>query len=74
MRFGARVKQWAAGDEDMAEMAREELDELTKHLAQLEDHAKVLLLPKDPLDEKNIMLEVRECIPVLLPKPVHTSV
>ena len=38
-------------------MAKEEVKALVKHLAALEDQAKVLLLPKDPLDDKNIMLE-----------------
>ena len=46
-----------AGDEEMAEMAREEVEELGKQLDALEERAKVLLLPKDPLDDKNIMLE-----------------
>lgn len=39
-------------------MAREEVDGLTKQLAELEDRAKIMLLPRDPLDDKNIMLEV----------------
>ena len=44
----------------MAELAKEEMEELNGKLAQLTTQLKVLLLPKDPLDEKNIMLEVRE--------------
>ncbi|KAK9810519.1 hypothetical protein WJX72_012069 [[Myrmecia] bisecta] len=47
------------GDPDMVEMVREEIDELSQRSAQLSEQLKVLLLPKDPLDEKNIMLEVR---------------
>ena len=39
-------------------MAREEVDSLNKHLSHLENQAKVLLLPRDPLDDKSIMLEV----------------
>lgn len=42
----------------MAELAKEELDELSKESVKLENQLKILLLPKDPLDERNIMLEV----------------
>ena len=50
------------GDEELAEMAKEEVDSLTKELSALESQAKVHLLPKDPLDDKNIMLEARQCL------------
>jgi peptide chain release factor 1 len=43
----------------MAEFAREEIQELQGTLQELEAQLKVLLLPKDPLDDKNIMLEIR---------------
>ncbi|CAJ1879227.1 unnamed protein product [Sphenostylis stenocarpa] len=46
-------------DEDMAEMISYEIDSLSKQLAELEDKLKVLLLPSDPLDARNIMIEVR---------------
>ncbi len=46
-------------DPEMARMAEEEIRECEKRLEQLEDTLKLLLLPKDPLDEKNIMLEIR---------------
>ncbi|KAK7284685.1 hypothetical protein RJT34_19435 [Clitoria ternatea] len=46
-------------DEDMAEMISYEIDSLSKQLSELEDKLKVLLLPSDPLDARNIMLEVR---------------
>ncbi|KAK9788129.1 hypothetical protein WJX73_000440 [Symbiochloris irregularis] len=49
----------STGDEELAEMAREEVALLNKRLEELEAQAKVLLLPRDPLDDKNIMLEVR---------------
>ena len=39
-------------------MSREEVSALTKALAELEDQARVLLLPRDPLDDKNVLLEV----------------
>ncbi|KAK2364634.1 Peptide chain release factor [Trifolium repens] len=46
-------------DEDMAEMISYEIESLSKQLSELEDKLKVLLLPSDPLDARNIMLEVR---------------
>lgn len=49
----------AAGDPEMEEMAREELTALKAEAEQLEADLTVMLLPRDPLDEKNIMLEVR---------------
>ncbi len=44
---------------DMAEMAREELNHLENLLPKLEENLKILLLPKDPDDERNIILEIR---------------
>jgi len=49
----------AAGDPDMVEMAQEEANQLKATIAELEDKLTILLLPSDPLDERNIMLEVR---------------
>lgn len=46
-------------DPDMRELAREELKELETRLAQSEEKLKFLLIPKDPLDEKNIIMEIR---------------
>jgi peptide chain release factor 1 len=46
-------------DADMRDMAQAELDELQPRLATTEDELKVLLLPKDPNDDKNIVLELR---------------
>lgn len=46
-------------DPDLREMAKEELSGLEKQLATLEDQLKILLLPKDPNDDKNIILEIR---------------
>jgi PCRF domain len=43
----------------MAELAREEVETLQQKLVQMSQNLKVLLLPKDPLDDRNIMLEVR---------------
>ncbi|MFZ2876033.1 MAG: peptide chain release factor 1, partial [Enterococcus aquimarinus] len=44
---------------DMAEMAKEELSELKKEKIDLEEQIKILLLPKDPNDDKNIIMEIR---------------
>lgn len=46
-------------DEDMREMAEAELSEIGRAIENLEKELKVLLLPKDPNDEKNILLEIR---------------
>lgn len=46
-------------DPEMAEMARDEINSCQERMRQLEEEMKILLLPKDPLDEKNIMLEIR---------------
>eukprot|EP00850_Spirogloea_muscicola_P015121 SM000113S24077 [mRNA] locus=s113:391865:395399:+ [translate_table: standard] len=47
------------GDREMAEMANEEAKQLQDRLAELEEQLKLLLVPRDPLDARNIMLEVR---------------
>ena len=49
----------SAQDTEMVEFAREEQSVLNERLAALGARLKLLLLPKDPLDDKNIMLEVR---------------
>jgi len=46
-------------DEELAKLAREELKELEARREELEKKLMLLLLPKDPNDEKNIMLEIR---------------
>src|SRR5437868_667023 len=46
-------------DPDMRAYAQEELDNLEVRLASIEDELKLLLLPKDPNDEKNVILEIR---------------
>ncbi|MBN9387291.1 MAG: peptide chain release factor 1 [Chloroflexi bacterium] len=47
------------GDKEMAEMAKEEVDVLQKAGDALMDEIKVLLLPKDPNDEKDVIVEIR---------------
>ncbi|MBQ2888266.1 MAG: peptide chain release factor 1, partial [Firmicutes bacterium] len=46
-------------DAEMRELAQAELDELKETSAELEQQLKILLLPKDPNDEKNVILEIR---------------
>ncbi len=46
-------------DPDLRQMAADELERLEPQIQRLEDELKVLLLPKDPLDDKNIVLEIR---------------
>ncbi|MDR0321418.1 MAG: peptide chain release factor 1 [Treponema sp.] len=46
-------------DQEMKELAKEELKELESKLAAERDKLKFLLIPKDPLDEKNIIMEIR---------------
>ena len=46
-------------DADLKEMAREELPALEERRTELEQELKLLLLPKDPNDEKNVILEIR---------------
>lgn len=46
-------------DEEMRELAKEELNDAKARVEELEHKLKVLLLPKDPNDEKNVMVEIR---------------
>ena len=46
-------------DEEFREMAKVELDELSDKKSQIEEEIKVLLIPKDPDDEKSVILEIR---------------
>ncbi|MDR1073321.1 MAG: peptide chain release factor 1 [Treponema sp.] len=46
-------------DPEMRELAREEVKELEKRLQEAEEKLKFLLIPRDPLDEKNIIMEIR---------------
>lgn len=49
----------SAGDAEMEELAKEEADALGAQLEETEQKLTMLLLPSDPLDERNIMLEIR---------------
>jgi len=46
-------------DEELKELAKEELQELEEKKEELEQELKVMLIPKDPNDDKNIILEIR---------------
>ena len=46
-------------DEDMRELAKEELNESKARVEELEHELKILLLPKDPNDDKNVLVEIR---------------
>lgn len=46
-------------DEDMREMLKEELSAAKKRVEELEGELKILLLPKDPNDDKNVIVEIR---------------
>lgn len=47
------------GDGDLRELAQEELETLKKRKPLIEDELKIMLLPKDPRDERNVILEIR---------------
>lgn len=49
----------AESDPDMREMAKEELNECKAKVEETEKDLKILLLPKDPNDEKNVIVEIR---------------
>ena len=46
-------------DEEMRELAKEELNNAKKRVEELEHELKILLLPKDPNDDKNVVVEIR---------------
>ncbi len=46
-------------DEEMRELAKEEMNEAKSRIEELEEEMKVLLLPKDPNDDKNVIVEIR---------------
>ncbi|MBU2494189.1 MAG: peptide chain release factor 1 [Bacteroidetes bacterium] len=49
----------SSSDKELAEMAEAELDELYERKTELEEKIKLLLIPKDPNDDKNVILEIR---------------
>lgn len=59
-----------AEDEEMKEMAQEETEKIRSQMQTLEAQLEILLLPKDPLDERSIMLEVlpTKALPAVIPQ------
>ncbi|MCH5300850.1 MAG: peptide chain release factor 1 [Ruminococcus sp.] len=49
----------SSSDEEFKKMAQAELDEAKNQIESLSDQLKILLLPKDPNDEKNVIIEIR---------------
>ena len=56
---GAREIVAEADDEEMRQMAEVEVDELSARLEEIEEKLKILLLPVDPNDRRNVILEIR---------------
>jgi peptide chain release factor 1 len=56
---GARAIIAEADDEEMRQMAEAEVEELNKRSEEIEQHLKMLLLPVDPNDRRNVILEIR---------------
>lgn len=46
-------------DEEMRQLAKEELSEATERFEKIKEEIKILLIPKDPNDEKNVIVEIR---------------
>src|SRR6185436_5835308 len=57
--IGARELFDTSDDEEMREMARLELESLQTRIDDTEKQLKILLVPSDPNDEKNVILEIR---------------
>lgn len=55
----AEAKELASGSDELAELARSEVTDTEEKLASLEDELFIMLAPKDPNDEKNIIIEIR---------------
>src|SRR5690625_520653 len=56
---GAKELLYEKLDDEMREMVRLEVRELEESLAEIEEELKVLLIPKDPNDHKNVIVEIR---------------
>ncbi|KEQ25204.1 MULTISPECIES: peptide chain release factor 1 [Paenibacillus] len=55
----ARAMQNEKLDDEMKELVKMELDELSERKTELEERIKVLMMPKDPNDDKNVIVEIR---------------
>lgn len=54
-------------DEEMRELAKEELNECKASIGEIEQELRILLLPKDPNDDKNVIVEIRGAPVVMRP-------
>ena len=55
----AEAKELADGDDELAEIAKQEIIDINERLQQIDDELFVMLAPKDPNDEKNVIMEIR---------------
>ena len=55
----AEAKEMSGGGDELAELAKAELPELENELVELDEKLFVMLTPKDPNDEKNVIIEIR---------------
>ena len=55
----AEAKELASGGDELAELAKAEISETETRLSELEEELFVLLTPKDPNDDKNVIMEIR---------------
>ena len=55
----AEAKELASGGDELAELAKAEISETETRLSELEEELFVLLTPKDPNDDKNVIIEIR---------------
>jgi peptide chain release factor 1 len=55
----SEAKELSGGGDELAELAKEELPQLETELANLEEKLFVMLTPKDPNDDKNVIVEIR---------------
>lgn len=56
---GAKAMMQEKLDDEMREMVKMEIDELSQRQKELEEKIRILLLPKDPNDDKNVIVEIR---------------
>ncbi|SFF23339.1 peptide chain release factor 1 [Paenibacillus catalpae] len=55
----AKIMQGEKLDDEMREMVKMEIDELSARKAELDEKIRIVLLPKDPNDDKNVIVEIR---------------
>jgi len=55
----SEAKELANGNDELAEMAKQEIDDINERLQAIDNELFAMLAPKDPNDEKNIIIEIR---------------